>query len=163
MAAGRYTSTGHTSTFLPWRRRRRPSLPVVVVLPDPWMPHIRYTDGLAGATIRPLPSPPSRSTRESLTILKKTWWGVRLLSTSSPMARSLTSAMNLRATSKFTSASSRVKRSSRRASWIFLSEMRPWPLIFLKMPPRRSEKLSSILNHPALSGHTKAAPVGANI
>ena len=49
----------------------------------------------------------------SWTIFTTCWPGVRLLRTSCPSARSLTDAVKSRATSRFTSASSRARRISR--------------------------------------------------
>ena len=95
-----------------------PSLPAVVVLPEPCRPTIRIGDRRQAAfrLSGTAPSPPSASTRASLTILTTCWPGVTERSTSAPMARSRTLAMKSRTTGSATSASSSARRTSRSAS-----------------------------------------------
>ena len=117
-AAGRCTSRLASSTFLRCRcASRSPSLPEVVVLPEPCRPTIRNTTGAAAARFSgAAPSPPSASTITSLTILTTCWPGETLSSTSTPTARSRTLAMKSRTTGNATSASSSASLTSRRAS-----------------------------------------------
>src|SRR3954451_11128399 len=93
--------------------RWRASLPQAVVLPEPWRPATRITVGPGLANTRSRPAPPISSVSSSETILTTCWPGLSDSSTSCPVARSLTAAVNSLTTLKFTSASSRARRTWR--------------------------------------------------
>src|SRR5690606_11618856 len=143
MAAGRCRSAATSSGRRPFDFRCLASLPAVVVLPEPWRPTIRMTwgglDWRSGAT-----SPPSVFTNSSWTILMTCWPGVRLLETSAPSARSLTRARKDLTTATFTSASSRARRTSRRAASTSASDSRPLPRRAEKLPSKRCVSESNI-------------------
>lgn len=73
-------------------------MPHIVVFPAPWSPHIMMTVGSLLATLSLLCTGPISSVSCSLTIFITCCAGVRLLSTCSPTAFSLTSAINCFAT-----------------------------------------------------------------
>ena len=125
MAAGRRRSAATISGLWEARFSRLASLPVVVVLPEPLSPTIRTTEGGLGAGSRRLMPPPRTAVSSSLVIFTTCWPGVRLLSTSSPSDRSRILPTKLRATRKFTSASRRAMRTSRRAASTSFSVRRP--------------------------------------
>src|SRR5215213_3074604 len=113
--------------FLPSFRSSSESLPASVVLPDPCSPQSRITvGGRLAKTSRESPEPIS-SVSSSWTILTTCWPGVRLLSTSCPVARSRTCATKSLTTWKLTSASSSASRISRIAFEIASSSRRPLP------------------------------------
>ena len=116
-----------------------------VVLPEPCRPAIRITTGGVAARLSgTASSPPSVSTRPSLTILT-TWSAGRTERiTASPVARSRALATKSRATGRATSASSRATRTSRSASSMSFSESRPRPPSRSKTPVSRSLSASNI-------------------
>ena len=80
----------------------------------------------------------------SLTILTRTWPGVRLFSTSSPSAFSLTRSTKALTTGSATSASSRAMRTSRMVSRMLSSVSLPWPRSRSSTLPRRPERFSNM-------------------
>ena len=132
MAAGRKVSQATRRGRLPCFFIKPASLAPLVVLPAPLRPTSITTVGGLGEIVSLVFSPPIRAVSSSLTILTIIWAGVRLSSTSEPMARSVTVATNCLTTLKFTSASSRAMRISFMASFTSASERRPLPRSFLK-------------------------------
>src|SRR5579875_1796418 len=118
----------------------------MVVLPEPCRPTSMMT--LGGGPPRSslfLPSvPPSTSMSSSLTIESTCCAGERLPMTSAPMAFCFTRSTNWRATRRFTSASIKARRTSRRATLTSSSVNLPCPLKLVKIPSRRFDKLSNI-------------------
>ena len=108
---------GDQQRMVPALASQRPSLAVVVVLPEPCRPAIRTTEGSrAEVCSRGGSSPPSSATISSRTTRSTAWAGVRLLRTSWPVARTRTRSRNCLTTLKWTSASSRARRISRSAA-----------------------------------------------
>ena len=157
MAAGRRVSRDAISTFLRSTLViRTASLAEVVVLPEPCRPAIRITAGGAVAKFRGwASSPPSMSTRPSWTILTTCSEGFTARSTASPVALSRALAMKSFTTGRATSASSRARRTSRRASSMSFSDSTPRPVSRSKTPVSRSPKASNIIR----SASTKTVPV----
>ena len=134
-AAGRCTSVETRRGERPRPASQRPSLALVVVLPEPWSPVIRITLGGCFALSSGLASgPPSTSTISSRTMRRTAWSGVRLFSTSCPVARARTRSTICFVTLKWTSASSRARRISRSAASTWASERTPWPRRDLRIP-----------------------------
>ena len=122
MAAGRYTSVLTRSTFLRcFSISQRASFPTVVVLPAPCNPASITITGRCARKLRPVLGSPMRRTSSSCTTLMKAWPGVRLLVTSTPMARLLIASVNVLTTGSATSASSSARRTSRTVSAILSS------------------------------------------
>src|SRR5690606_3567282 len=145
IAAGRYTSHETVRTFFFWfSRSHLASLPTVVVLPAPWRPAIRTTAGGAADRSSPREAPPMSSTSSRWTTPTSAWPGVRLPTTSSPSAFSLTLAMKSRTTGKETSASNNARRTSRSISCVLASVSRAWPRMVLTTRDRRVVRLSSM-------------------
>src|SRR5688572_24322807 len=113
MAAGRRTSVDTVTGCLPCLVSHRASLPVVVVLPDPWRPRSRTTRGFGASGLRPPGVSPNSASSSSRTIFRTCCAGDRLLRTAWSMALSRTRSMNALTTWKLTSASSRARRISR--------------------------------------------------
>jgi hypothetical protein len=111
--------------------QERASLPDEVVLPEPCNPPSGCRTDF-GAKWSAALLAPSSSTSSSWMIFTTCSPGLMLWMTCWPMALSFTFSMKSRATLKFTSASSRAKRTSRSDSEMLDSEMRP--------RPRRSRK-----------------------
>ncbi len=65
MAAGRYTSAATSSGRLCWRSRKRASLPMVVVLPEPCRPTSMIPVGPFFANLMLLSTGPISSTSSS--------------------------------------------------------------------------------------------------
>jgi len=164
IAAGRLVSSDAISTRLPSRSfRRRASLAVVVVLPEPCRPTIRTGAGGLSIFSRPGSSSPRRvAISSSWTIFTTCWPGVTDFVTAEPVAFSCTRLMKLRATGSETSASSSATRTSRRAAVTSSADSAPALVRRSKTPPRRSDRFS---NMAVLSGQTSgprgSAPVGA--
>ncbi|MNL33836.1 hypothetical protein D3C87_1557670 [compost metagenome] len=149
MAAGRYTSHDTVSTFFfLFSLSHLASLPEVVVLPAPCRPAIRMIAG--GWTFRfsspdfcspglgsTASSPPMTAVSSRWTTPTRAWPGVRLLTTSSPSAFSLTRATNSRTTGSATSASSMARRTSRSISAVLASVRRASPRMVLTTRARR--------------------------
>ena len=93
------------------------NLPAVVVLPEPCKPAIKMTAGGATSTIKGLASPPSMSTRPSLTILITCWSGRTDFRTAAPTAFSRMLSIKVFTTGSATSASSKARRTSRKAAF----------------------------------------------
>ena len=150
-AAGRMTSSDAIRTFFfSFFRRRRPSLAEVVVLPEPCRPTIKIATGGVPAKLR-APSSLSRiSTKWSWTAFTTICPGVTLRRISSPVARSVTSAMKSLTTGSATSASSSATRISRMASSTSASFKAPRFVSLSKMPPRRPVR-SSNMDRPCVS------------
>ena len=99
---------------------------MAVVLPEPCRPAIRITVGPLGAKTRSRPAPPINSVSSSLTALTTVWPGLSASETSSPASRSFSDAVKSLTTLKLTSASSRARRTSRRALFdVVLGELSP--------------------------------------
>ena len=145
MAAGRRVSSEAMSTRFLWlSRRKRPIFAVVVVLPEPCRPtSITAAGGLAAAIWISALSPPSISTRWSLTILMTCWPGATLFSTSAPTAFSRTPATKSLTTGSATSASSRAMRTSRSAASTSASLSAPRRVSVSKTPPNLPDRLSN--------------------
>ena len=148
-AAGRCTSVETSSG---WRSRpasQRPSLALVVVLPEPCRPAIRITVGGVEAVASGRgAAPPSTSTISSRTMRTTAWSGERLFRTSWPVALARTRSSSCFATLKWTSASSRARRISRRAASTWASVRTPWPRRDLKIPCSLSLSDSNNAHHP---------------
>ncbi len=132
-AAARCRSAATSSGCRPPCLRRWPSLPAVVVLPEPWRPQSSTTGGRPSSWSSP-PGSPSSSTSSSRTILTTCWAAVRLSSTCSPSARSRIRATKPLTTLKLTSASSSAMRISRSARLSASSLTLPSPLSRRKTP-----------------------------
>src|ERR1700730_3893269 len=132
--------------------RRRASLAVVVVLPEPCRPTIMIATG--GTALRSMvwPSEPRVAISSSWTILTTIWPGVTDLTTVAPIACSRTFSVKLRTTSSETSASSSAPRTSRIAASTSASVSAPRRVSRSRMPPRFSDRLSNtcffLLPHP---------------
>jgi len=138
-AAGRRVSSEAIRTFLPWRSvSRLASLPVVVVLPEPWRPTIMITTGAGAFRSIALPSSPSMATSSSWTILTTIWPGLIDFTTAAPTAFSRTFSTKERTTSSATSASISARRTSRNAAETSASDSAPRPVRPFRMEPRRS-------------------------
>ena len=88
MAAGRYTSVLTSNTFLCClSMSQRASFPAVVVLPAPCSPASITTTGRCARRLRPALGSPINRTSSSCTTLMNACPGVRLLVTSTPIAR----------------------------------------------------------------------------
>src|ERR1700722_17682799 len=121
------------------------SLPLVVVLPEPWSPAIRMTDGGWGDFWKRAVSLPRTLTSSSWTILTICSEGLRAVATWEPRARVRMCSMSSVTTARLTSDSRRARRISRRASETFSSVMEPWPRRFLKDRWSLSERFSNML------------------
>src|ERR1700682_5349879 len=108
--------------------RRRPSLAVVVVLPEPCRPTIMIATGGTALKSMVWPSEPRVATSSSWTILTTIWPGVTDLTTVAPTACSRTRSMKLLTTSSETSASSSARRTSRIAASTSASDSEPRPV-----------------------------------
>ena len=126
-------------------RRRSASLPAVVVFPEPCRPAIKMTAGGLTATFSGAASPPSTSTRTSLTILITCWSGRTAFRTSTPTACSRTRDIKVLTTGRATSASSRASRTSRNAASTSASRSAPRLPSPLKTSWSLSFRLSNIL------------------
>src|ERR1700687_1600412 len=139
---------------LRWSRwvRRRASLAVVVVLPEPCRPTIMMATGGTALKSMDWPSEPSVATSSSWTILTTIWPGVTDLTTVAPTACSRTRSVKPRTTSSATSASSSARRTSRIAASTSASLSEPRPVSRSRMPPSFSDRLSNnaviLLPHP---------------
>jgi len=143
IAAGLYMSQATRSGFLPCFLSISPSLPQVVVLPAPCSPTIiRTVGGLEENTILLLVFPIS-SVICSLTILITCCPGVRLSSTSWPIALSVTLLIKSLTTLKLTSASKRAIFTSLMASFTSFSFNLPAPLSFFRVCCSLSAKPSN--------------------
>ncbi len=149
MAAGRRTSVDTMIGWRPSRVRRRASLALVVVLPEPCRPRSRMTRGDAEVGGKPPLASPNSASISSRTIATTCWAGVRLLRTSSPTARSRTRSINALTTLKLTSASSSAIRISRSAASTDCSVRRASPRIWRKTSWRRSLRESNMTVRPA--------------
>ena len=126
IAAGRYISHATKSGLFPFAFNFPAIFAVVVVLPAPWRPHIIITViSLPGRRSISVVVSPIILTSSSFTYLITVCPGVRLLSTSSPVARSCTALTNCFTTLKFTSASSKAIFTSRSAALTSASVKRP--------------------------------------
>ncbi len=173
-AAGRWVSRLASSTRLRSRSvSRSPSLPAVVVLPEPCSPTIRKGIG-AGAfnSSGTAPSPPSSSIITSLTIFTTCWPGVTESSTSEASARCRTLPMKSRTTGRATSESSRASRTSRSASPTSASLSAPRPRRRSKVPVSFSDSASNKvvtpnqnapLREPSRSGGAPARSEGQGV
>ena len=124
IAAGRYTSALANKTFFFCSLSSFASLADVVVLPEPCKPAMRIMAGGTAAKSKPTLPRPISSVSSSLTTSITAWPGVRLCSTSRPLARAFTFAIKSFTTGRATSASSRAIRTSRIASEILSSVKR---------------------------------------
>ncbi len=148
-AAGRWTSVDTRRGWRPRPASQRPSLAVVVVLPEPWRPVIRITVGGRDADSSGLGSaPPRTATISSRTTRRTAWSGVRLFRTSCPVARARTLSTICFVTLKWTSASRRAIRISRSAASTWASERTPWPRRDLKIPWSLSLSDSNTQTYP---------------
>jgi len=161
-AAGRCQSPATSNGRCPLRRMYAASLALVVALPEPCRPTIRYTLGGALAMRSGTDFSPTVRTSSSWTILTTCWPGPSALLTSAPTARSRIRPTRSLATRKLTSASSRARRISRRAVSTSAAERRPLPRSPLKIPLRRLESPSNIAgtisSRAGGVGGTSAAP-----
>src|SRR6195256_4257389 len=123
--------------------RRRASLAVVVVLPEPCRPTIIIATG--GTALRSMvwPSEPRVAISSSWTILTTIWPGVTDLTTVAPTACSRTFSVKLLTTSSETSASSSARRPSRIAASTSASVSAPRRVSRSRMPPSFSDRLSN--------------------
>ena len=144
IAAGRYTSAETSATFFFSLMSLRASLALDVVFPEPCRPAMRMTAGGWVARLSALFSSPMMRTSSFLTVLIKAWSGESLRLTSWPMAAFLMVSMTSLTTGRATSASISAMRTSRRAWVMFSSVMRAWPRSFLKVPCKRSLRLSNM-------------------
>src|ERR1700680_3010095 len=132
--------------------RRRASLAVVVVLPEPCRPTIMIATG--GTALRSMlwPSEPSVAISSSWTIFTTIWPGVTDLTTVAAIACSQTFSVTLRTTSSKKSAASRARRPSRIAASTSASVSAPRRVSRSRMPPSFSDRLSNtcffLLPHP---------------
>ncbi len=138
--------------------KRRASLAVVVVLPEPCKPTIRIGTGGVARKSMGTASLPKTRTSSSLTILMTCWPGVMERVTSEPVARVRTCSTKARTTSRDTSASIKARRISRKVALTSASLSAPRPVIFLNILPRRSLRLSNI-HIPRGSRYTKKTRV----
>ena len=159
-ALGRWRSAATSSGWWPWPLSQRASLPARVVLPEPWRPASMITVGGCLANWSRRPSPPRTLISSSLTILTICWAGLSAWETSAPRARSLTAAMKPLTTGSATSASSSARRISRAVASMSASVSRPLPRSLVKIPDRRSLKVSNTANIPfvVIGGHNAAGP-----
>src|SRR5260370_17335699 len=135
------------------------SLAASVVLPEPCRPASMITVGGTLANRSRRSSPPRMPTSSSLTILTTCWAGFSAPETSSPLARSLTRAMNCLTTGSATSASSREMRISRAVASMSAADSRPRPRREEKTCVRRSDRVSN--TRPRLpNGLRYPRPVG---
>ncbi len=88
-------------------------------------------------------SPPKIVMSSSCTILITCWAGFSAAETSSPVARSLTRAMNCRTTGSATSASSSAMRISRAVASMSAADSRPLPRSEEKTCVSRSDRVSN--------------------
>ena len=143
-AAGRRVSSEAISTFFFCRSvRRRASLAVVVVLPEPCRPTIISGTGAGAFRSIGTASAPSVSTSWSWTIFTTIWPGFTERISSAPTAFSRTWSTKPFTTSSATSASSNARRTSRSALSTSPADSAPRPVILSKMPLRRSERDSN--------------------
>ena len=146
IAAGRYTSAATRSGFLFFLLRiQRAILPAKVVLPEPCRPTIMMPTGAGPERLISLVSPPITATSSSWMIFTICWPGVTEVSTSEPMAFSLTAFTKSRVTLKFTSASRNARRTSRSDSATFSSVSLPCPRRFLRVDSRESVSCENIM------------------
>src|SRR5882672_752063 len=130
IAAGRYTSQETSRGLFP-----RPSFSsfasfaAVVVFPDPCSPARSTTAGGATARSSSAFSPPMSAASSRWTTPTSACPGVRLPTTSCPSDASRTRSMKVLTTGNATSASSSATRTSRSASWMFVSVRRASPRI----------------------------------
>src|SRR6266542_4483413 len=143
IAAGRWRSAATSAGALPSFLSISASLAAAVVLPEPCRPASRITVGGRPAKASRESPPPITAVSSSWTIFTTCCPGVRLFSTSSPTARSRTRPTKSLTTRKLTSASSRARRTSRRAASTCASDSRPCPRRLAKMSCRRSESESN--------------------
>jgi len=94
----------------------RANLAEAVVFPVPCKPAIRTIVGGWSAFTKGALVSPITCTSSSWTILINCWSGLTPVNTFAPFALMLTSAIKSLTTCKFTSASNRARRTSRRAS-----------------------------------------------
>src|SRR5260221_10863812 len=147
-AAGRCTSMETRRGCRPALVSHRPSLPVVVVFPEPCRPVMSTTDGrLPAVWIPGGSSPPRSATISSRTIRRTAWSGLRLFRTSWPVAWGRTRSTNCLATLKWTSASSRARRISRSAAPTWASDRVPCPRHDRKIPWSLSLRASNTPTH----------------
>src|SRR5690606_2058470 len=130
--------------FLSFSISRRASFAAVVVLPAPCRPARNMTTGGCARRLSGTDSLPSNDTSSLWMILISAWPGVRLLPTSSPIARSLILSMNDLTTGSATSASSNARRTWRNVSLMLDSLSRPFPVRLRAACERRSERLSNM-------------------
>ncbi len=123
--------------------RRRASLAVVVVLPEPCRPTIMMATGGTALKSMVWPSEPSVAISSSWTILTTIWPGVTDFTTVAPTACSRTRSVKLLTTSSETSASSSARRTSRIAASTSASDSEPRPVRRSSMPPSFSDRLSN--------------------
>ena len=154
MAAGRRTSVDTSSACRPCRVSQRPSLPLVVVLPEPCRPSISTTRGRWSVGCSPPAASPNSASISSRTMRRTCWPGVRLRSTSWSSARSRTRSTNALTTLKLTSASSSARRISRSAVSTVASVRRPSPRIVRKTSCNRPLSASNM----AVSSAPAAGP-----
>src|SRR6185312_11046669 len=121
-------------------------LPEVVVLPEPWRPAIRITEGGCDANLSLAVSLPRTSTNSSWTLLTICCAGESAVITSWPTAFSCTRSINVLTTLKLTSASSSAMRISLSASWMFSGVSVPCPRRFLNARCSFSWRFSNIDN-----------------
>ena len=143
MAAGRCKSQAMSTGLRPSFFKCSASLAQVVVLPAPLRPTTRMR--ACGPSSSGAASPPRSAVSSSWKILTICCPGVTLRRTSSPRDFSLTRAMKSLATLKCTSASSRARRTSRSASLMFDSLMRPCPRRSLKTSCSLSERRENMV------------------
>src|SRR6266511_2297898 len=165
-AAGRCRSHATRSGRRCLVASQRASLAAVLVLPEPCSPASSTTVGGRGANASGSLRSPRVAISSSWTILMTCCAGVRLRVTSSPTARSRTRLTKSLTTRKLTSASSRARRTSRRAASTCASDSRPCPRSLVKMSCRRSERESNtgggpFLRHERSSGSHKDSAPGA--
>ena len=144
IAAGRRTSVDTSSGWRPCFASQRPSLPEVVVLPDPCRPSSRMTRGAPATAAGPpacrRTAPASRRARSARPA------GPASGSSGLPdrPARSRTRSMNALTTLKLTSASSSASRISRSAASTVCSVEPGFPRSERKTPCRRSLRDSNM-------------------
>ena len=145
-ALGRCRSAATISGVLPCPLSHSASLAASVVLPEPCRPASMMTVGGTLANRSRLVSPPRMPTSSSCTILMTCCAGFSAAETSSPLARSLTRAMNCLTTGSATSASSRAMRISRVVASMSAADSRPRPRSAEKTCVNRSDRVSNTLS-----------------
>ncbi len=142
-ALGRCRSAATSTGVLPCPFSHSASLAASVVLPDPCRPASMMTVGGTFANRSRLVSPPRMPTSSSCTILMTCCAGFSAAETSSPLARSLTRAMNCLTTGSATSASSRAMRISRVVASMSAADSRPRPRSAENTCVSRSDRVSN--------------------